>query len=126
MVSQGVALQIFKNLSSIFRTLNCIYRQSCRLPDSASRGVVFRLLIYPQIISQNRNGSQRSVRDLCRTGLYKNPRKSASLPCPLKVHKNKSFWLRLERKTLKRMSQLRLIIRPQGLQRRIIEEIKII
>ncbi len=37
---------------------------SCRLPDSASQGVVFRLRIYPRIRSQNRNGSKGSVRDL--------------------------------------------------------------
>ncbi len=101
LVSQGVAIQIFKNLSSIFRTLNCIYRQSCRLPRLAESGVVFRLRISPRIRSQNRNGSKRSVSDLCRTILCKNPRKFASLQCPLKVHKNKNFRLRLERKTLK-------------------------
>ncbi len=28
---------------------NCIYRQSCQLPDSASRGLVFRLRISPKI-----------------------------------------------------------------------------
>ncbi len=32
------------------------YRQSCRLPDSASRGVFFRLRISPRILSQIRNG----------------------------------------------------------------------
>jgi hypothetical protein len=62
----------------------CIYMHSCRLPDSASRGVVFPLRISPQIRSQNRNGSKFSVRDLCGTDLCKNPRKSASLPCPFK------------------------------------------
>jgi hypothetical protein len=63
---------------------NCIYRHSCRLPDSASRGVVFRLRISPRIRSTNRNGSKYSVRNLCRTDFSKNPRKSASLPCPFK------------------------------------------
>jgi hypothetical protein len=58
---------------------------SCRLPDSASRGVVFQLRISPRIRSQNRNGSKCSVRDLCRTDLCKNPRKSASLPCPFNL-----------------------------------------
>jgi hypothetical protein len=65
-----------------------------RLPDSASRagdsptqrvgelGFVFRLRISSRIRSQNRNGSKCSVRVLCRTDLCKNPRKSASLPCP--------------------------------------------
>ncbi len=63
---------------------NCICRQSCRLPNSHSRGVVFWLRISPRIWSQIRNGWTRSVRDLCWTGLCKNPRKSASLPCPFK------------------------------------------
>jgi len=58
---------------------------SCRLPDSASRGVVFRLRISPRIRSQNRNGSKCSVRNLGRTDLCKNPRKSASLPCPFNL-----------------------------------------
>ncbi len=66
---------------------NCICRHSCRLPDSASWGVVFRLRISPRIRSQNWNGSKRSVMDLCRTVLCKNPRKSASLPCPFKQHR---------------------------------------
>ncbi len=61
---------------------NSSYRSS--LSDSASRGVVFRLRISPKIRSYNRISSKRSVRDLCRTGLCKNPRKSASLPCPLR------------------------------------------
>ena len=64
---------------------NCIYRHSCRLPDSASRGVVFRLRISPWIWSPNRNGSKYSVRNLCRTDFCKNPRKSASLPCPFNI-----------------------------------------
>jgi hypothetical protein len=63
---------------------NCIYRHSCRLPDSASLGVVFRLRISPRIRSPNQNGSKRSVRNLCRADFWKNPRKSASLPCPFK------------------------------------------
>ncbi len=62
---------------------NCIYRQSCRLHDSASRGVVFWLWISPRI---------RSVRDLSQTDLCKNPRKSASLPCPFK-HSTKEYTL---------------------------------
>ncbi len=53
-----------------------------------SRGVVFRLRISPRIRSQNRNGSKCSVRDLCRTDLCKNPRKSASLPCPFRYADN--------------------------------------
>jgi hypothetical protein len=61
-----------------------IYRQSGRLPDSASRRYVFRLRISPRIRSQNRNGSMCIVRDICQTYLCKNPRKSASLPCPFK------------------------------------------
>ncbi len=64
---------------------NCIYGHSCRrLPDSASQGVVFRLRISPLIRSPNRNGSNFSERNLCRTDFCKNPRKSASLPCPFK------------------------------------------
>jgi hypothetical protein len=55
---------------------------SRRISDSGSRGVVFPLQISPQIRSPNQNGWKRSVMDLCRTGLCKNPRKSASLPCP--------------------------------------------
>jgi hypothetical protein len=56
--------------------------ESRRLPDSASRGVVFRLRISPRIRSQKRNGSEGSVRDLWGPNFCKNPRKSASLPCP--------------------------------------------
>jgi hypothetical protein len=66
----------------------------CRLPDSASRGVVFRLRISPRIRSQNRNGSKCSVRDLCRTDLCKNPRKSASLPCPFNGAFFPALWLK--------------------------------
>jgi hypothetical protein len=53
----------------------------------ASGGVVFRLWISPRIWSQNWNGLKCSVRDLCRTDLCKNPRKSAPLPCPFKFTK---------------------------------------
>ncbi len=67
---------------------NCIYRQSCRLTDSAIGGVVFWFRISPWIRSQNRNGSKCSLRDLCQTCLCKNPRKSASLPCPFKGKPN--------------------------------------
>ncbi len=49
-----------------------------------SWGVVFWLRISPRIRSQNRKDSKCSVRDLCRTDLCKNPRKSTSLPCPFK------------------------------------------
>ncbi len=63
---------------------NCIYRQSCRLPDSASRGIIFRLRISRRIRNEHRNGSKCSVRDSWGTDLCKNPRKSASLPCPFK------------------------------------------
>ncbi len=59
------------------------------LPDSPIWGVVFRLRISPRIRRQNRNDSKCSVRDLCRTGLCKNLRKSASLPCPFNRH---NFW----------------------------------
>jgi hypothetical protein len=57
--------------------------ESRRLPDSASRRVVFGLRISP-IRSQNWNGSKDSVRDLWGTNFCKNPRKSASSPCPFK------------------------------------------
>jgi hypothetical protein len=60
--------------------------ESRQLPDSASRRVVFRLWISSKFkVKIRQNGSKRSVRDLCRTGLCKNPRKSASLPCPFKT-----------------------------------------
>jgi hypothetical protein len=65
------------------------FGQSSLLPNSASRGVVFRLRISPRIQSQNRNGSKCSVRDLCRTDFCKNPRKSALLPCPFKFGRTK-------------------------------------
>ncbi len=70
---------------------NCIYRESCWLAELASRGVVFWLRISLRIRSQNRNGAKRCVRDLCRTGLCKIPRKSASLPCPFKYFIVKKF-----------------------------------
>ncbi len=60
---------------------------SRRVADSPSRGVVFRLRISPRIRSQNRIGSKGSVRDLWGTNFCKNPRKSASLPCPFKLHR---------------------------------------
>jgi hypothetical protein len=53
-------------------------------PDSASRGVVFRLRISLRIRSQNRNCSKCTVKDLSRTDLCKNPRISSSLPYPFK------------------------------------------
>jgi len=56
-----------------------------RLADSLSRGVIFRLRISPRIRSQKRNGSKDSVRDLWGTNFCKNPRKSASLPCPFNL-----------------------------------------
>ncbi len=58
--------------------------ESCRLPDSASQGVVYRLRISPRIRSQKQNGSKSSVRDVWGPNFCKNPRKSASLPCPFK------------------------------------------
>ncbi len=60
------------------------------LPDSPSRRVVFGLRISPRIWSQKRNGSKGSVRDLWGPNFCKNPRKSASLPCPFNV-KNVDF-----------------------------------
>jgi len=55
-----------------------------RLLDS-SRSGVFLLQISLRIRSQNQNRSKGSVRDLSRrTGLCKNTKKSASLPCPFK------------------------------------------
>jgi hypothetical protein len=44
-------------------------RQSCRLPDSSIRGVVFRIRISPRIRSQNQNSSKCSVRDLGQSDL---------------------------------------------------------
>ncbi len=58
------------------------YSPSRRVADSPSRGVVFRLRISPRIWSQKLNGSKGSVRDLWGPNFCKNPRKSASLPCP--------------------------------------------
>ncbi len=60
--------------------------ESHPLPDSTSRGVVFWLRISPRFRSKNRNSSKGSVRDLWGTNFCKNPRKSASLPCPFKSH----------------------------------------
>ncbi len=58
--------------------------ESQGFPDSPSWGGVFRLRISPRIRSQKRNGSKVSVRDLWGPNFCKNPRKSASLPCPFK------------------------------------------
>ena len=44
-------------------------RQSCRLPDSPIRGVVFQIRISPRIRSQNQNSSKCSVRDLGQSDL---------------------------------------------------------
>ncbi len=81
-----------------------IYRHSCRLPDSASRGVVFRLQIYPRIRSPNWNGSKCSVRNLRRTDFCKNPRKSASLPCPFN-NVPAGLWIRQPYSVVLHMSQ---------------------
>jgi hypothetical protein len=91
---------LFKGLKK-----NCIYRHSCQLPDSASPGVVFRLRISPRIRSQNRNGSKLSAMDHCRTGLCKNPRKSASLPCPFS-DKHHSNYLSFHESTQPRVSAM--------------------
>jgi len=64
-----------------------------RLPDSASRGVVFRLRISPRIRSQKRNCSKGSVRDLWGPNFCKNPRKSASLPFPFNTCTVTHVWL---------------------------------
>ena len=68
-------------------------KKTPRLADSESRGVVdspnrvvFRLRISPRIRSPKRNGSKGIVRDLWGPNFCKNPRKSASLPCPFKTH----------------------------------------
>jgi hypothetical protein len=54
--------------------------ESTRLPIDT---IFFKLLINQwRIRSQNRNGSKGSVRDLWGANFCKNPRKSASLPCP--------------------------------------------
>ncbi len=76
--TRTITIDLFKGLKKIVS----VCRHSCRLPNSASRGVVFWLRIYPRIRSPNRNGSKCNVRNLCRTDFCKNPRKSASLPCP--------------------------------------------
>jgi hypothetical protein len=77
----------------LFKGLKKIYRHSCRLPDSPGRGVVFQLRISPRIRSPNQNGSKCSVRDLCQTDFCKNPRKSSSLPCPFKPHRDDQYWV---------------------------------
>jgi hypothetical protein len=60
-------------------------KQSCRLPDSMSQGVDFRLRISPRIRNQNLNGWKGSIRDLYQTDLCKNIGKTGSLPCPFKT-----------------------------------------
>ncbi len=62
------------------------------LVDTACRGFVFRLCISPGIRSQNRNGWILSVRDLCRTGLCKNPRNPPHCNVPLKKSWHKDFF----------------------------------
>ncbi len=78
-LSQLICLKVWKKGSS---------RKSYWLPDVASRRVVFQLRISPQIRSQNRNGWKGSVRDSWGTDFSKNPRKSASLPCPFQLTLN--------------------------------------
>jgi hypothetical protein len=64
------------------------WRQICRVGDSPYQwlwGVVYRIWISPRNRSQNQNDSKGSVRDSWGTNFCKNPRKSASLPCPFKI-----------------------------------------
>jgi hypothetical protein len=63
-----------------------------RLSDSPSQGVIFLLRISPWIQSLNRNGLKGCVRDLWGTNFCKNPRKSASFPCPFKVVSNNYYF----------------------------------
>ncbi len=58
-----------------------------RLPASPSRGVADfpPRRVSPRIQSQKRNGSKGSVRDLWGIIFCKNPRKSASWPCPFNL-----------------------------------------
>ena len=60
---------IAMSLSRTNLAKNGYYRQSCRLPDSSIRGVVFRIRISPRIRSQNQNSSKCSVRDLGQSDL---------------------------------------------------------
>jgi hypothetical protein len=61
---------------------NCIYRQSCWLPDSASQGVVFWLRI-----SQNRNGSKCSVWTYAEQIYAKTPENPPHCHVPLNIWK---------------------------------------
>ncbi len=63
-------------------------RQSCRLPNSTIRVVVFWIWISPRIQSQNRNGLKSSLKDLGQSDLCKNLGKFGSLPCPFKEDLN--------------------------------------
>jgi hypothetical protein len=78
-----------------------------RLPVSLSRGVVFRIRISSRIWSQNRNGSKCSVRDLCRTDLYKNLWKSGLFPCPFNIS------VIYQPKNLKLLPQIAMSMAPQ-------------
>ncbi len=75
-----ITIELFKGLKKMDNS-----RQSCRLPDSPIRGVVFRTQISLRIRSQNRNGSKCSVRDLGQSDLCKNLGKFGLLPFPFKV-----------------------------------------
>jgi hypothetical protein len=61
----------FKHLKADFPT--------CRVGES-----FFDYEYLREFESKNRNGSKRSVRDLCRIRFMLKPRKSVSLPCPFK------------------------------------------
>ncbi len=58
-----------------------------RIAESGS----FRLWIFPRIRSRNQNGSKGSVKDSWGTDFCKNPRKSASLPCPFRMTAHKQI-----------------------------------
>jgi hypothetical protein len=83
-----ITIELFKGLKKMETPGS---RQSCRLPDSPIREVVFRIRIFPRIRSQNRNGSKCSVRDLGQSDLCKNLGKFGSLPCPFKVWLEENF-----------------------------------
>jgi hypothetical protein len=75
--TQANTIDLFKGLKKIVFIGNLVDSPTARVVES-----FFDYEYLRDIRSQIRNGSKCSIRDLCRTNLCKNPRKSASLPCP--------------------------------------------
>jgi hypothetical protein len=78
-LSSFIIIHLFKGLKKLY--LYAILST----PQLSELGSRFLTRVSPQIRRQNRNGSKHSVKDLCRTGLCKKPRNSASLPCPFNL-----------------------------------------